>query len=828
MKVRLIREPDLIKTLEKMMYKKTEALPRYELKEITVNGFNRNGTFVTKDKLHTYFGKTEIYQSYYNYSDDIKEHFSKKGGVGGYPGLIDADNLIIDIDFEPDLGIAHQVVKEFILCLESKHMCKSYRVYFSGNKGFHVEIPTFLFSTFARPSTALNLLHEELAKSLIEPIRGYILRIEEEHYTKYKVKKNIFDDSIYDKTRLIRLENTLNIKSGLYKIRLTRDELFNLSIDQIKEEAKSVREPFSENIKTEQNASLANLYYNTATGIVVPNYNHDNNKTRFSFDEDKVKLVHISGFEMIQKNCHKFNELLNQKEFSFQERTKLGLMFLTFGSDGIKSLHLLLSKSKVYSEDVTNDHLDKLKKKEFKPPVCIKICDNYRCPAIHAINRKSPIAFACVSRLTSFNETFIVERFIDAHPNLIYSEPDESFYEYRGGIYNQLTETELKSTINTFMLIHMNESQVKRTQVNDVFERLKMVNSIIYKDRLNQDYGKINLLNGIYDLRSKKLLEHSPSLHHSIQLGFNYDPDAKAPKFDNYLNEVTNGDEEKKHYLLKTLCYCLLPDYSYQKVFVFYGNGRNGKSVLTNLITDLVGEKNTSAISIHRLAKGRFEEINLHNKLVNISSEIAQDDLTLETIKQLSGGDTINAEVKWGGFVQFKNVAKLIINANQLPRFTETNLAMKERFVLINFPRSFTKEEANPNLSNELKEELPGIFNMVISKYDEIAGGGGGIYYPIPQSIIRDQRILQSETSTVIEFIDEECDFREYFSESLQDLYKAYSDFSKRSGYRALGLRNFKKALESDGRLRITRANFGTIVYGLTLRKPGMGEIIAA
>ena len=799
------------------MSKKTEENPRYELKEITVNGFNRTGTFVTKDKIENHFGKTDVYQSYYNYTDEIKEHFKNNNSVGGYPGMIEADNLIIDLDFEPDLNAVHSIVKKLIQNIESKYQTKSYRVYFSGNKGFHIEIPTFLFGEFNKPSIALHSLHKEMAKAIVKPILSYIEKIEDEYKESSGKEKAIFDLTIYDKARLMRVLNTKNSKSGLFKIRLKREELFAYDIEQIKELAKDQRDEIRDDFEEKSNGALTDLYYNSAKSVVIPTNNFSNSSTSFALGVDKIQSIHISGYEVIRKNCKWLDDLFKKEHISHEERTQLAQLFLFFGSDGAKMLHEILAKSDNYNEAITNYHINKMARKEFKAPKCEKICDKYPCPALSALNKNSCVAFSCVSKLSTFNETFITERFLDRHPHLMYSLVDESFYDYSKGVYKLYTETDLKSILNTFMLLNMKETQVKKNLVNDVYERLKIIDRSIYRDKLNQDYGKINLLNGIYDLRGKKLIDHTPSLRHSIQLRFNYDENAKAPRFEKFLNDITDGNEEKKDYLLKTMCYCLLPDYSYQKVFVFYGNGRNGKSVLTNLITELLGEKNVSSMSIHSLAKDRFALVNLYNKLVNISSEIAQDDLSLETIKKLSGNDTIMAEVKYKDFVFFKNIAKLIINANQLPRFSELNKAVRERFVLVNFPRSFTKEEANPNLFNELKEELPGIFNLVVSKYDEIVGRGGGIYYSTPKSILDEQRILQKETSTVMEFIEEECVFSKIHNVSLSDLHKKYSEFCRNSGYRSLGIKNFRKALESDERVTIDRASFGTRVNGISL-----------
>src|SRR5690606_9996763 len=235
-----------------------------------------------------------------------------------------------------------------------------------------------------------------------------------------------------------------------------------------------------------------------------------------------------------------------------------------------------------------------------------------------------------------------------------------------------------------------------------------------------------------------------------------YDENAKAPKFEQFMEEILG---EKKEYVLNTMSYLLLPDYSYQKVFIFYGSGRNGKSVLTSVITHLLGKENVSSSSIHDLANNRFSLITLKDKLMNLSSEIGSKDLETEMIKKLSGGDVITADRKYKEPLSFINTARLIINANELPRFSELNDAILERFVLIRFPKTFRDDKVNTNLINELIEELPGIFNLVITR--DIRGGGGGVNYSIPECIRKDRIILLSEISSAAEFMQELGDVRD-------------------------------------------------------------------
>ena len=81
--------------------------------------------------------------------------------------------------------------------------------------------------------------------------------------------------------------------------------------------------------------------------------------------------------------------------------------------------------------------------------------------------------------------------------------------------------------------------------------------------------------------------------------------------------------------------------------------------------------ENVSSSSIHDLANNRFSLITLKDKLMNLSSEIGSKDLETEMLKKLSGGDVITADRKYKEPLSFINTARLVINANELPRFSE-------------------------------------------------------------------------------------------------------------------------------------------------------------
>lgn len=131
--------------------------------------------------------------------------------------------IFFDIDSDNDLAGARE--SALILCEMIMDRIgvpqDQLEIYFSGNKGFHVLVPCETFQAF-------NSVHTlSLYKRMAEKAEQAGVRF--------------IDKGIYTKKRIWRLPNSINSKSGLYKIPLTYEELRDIDMPGILEFAKSAR-----------------------------------------------------------------------------------------------------------------------------------------------------------------------------------------------------------------------------------------------------------------------------------------------------------------------------------------------------------------------------------------------------------------------------------------------------------------------------------------------------------------------------------------------------------------------------------------------------------
>ena len=101
------------------------------------------------------------------------------------------------------------------------------------------------------------------------------------------------------------------------------------------------------------------------------------------------------------------------------------------------------------------------------------------------------------------------------------------------------------------------------------------------------------------------------------------------------------------------------------------GEGGNGKSLILNVMTSLIGKENISYAQLEDL-ENKFVRAELQGKLLNMSSEMSSNATISDGyLKQLTSGDSIQAERKNEKPFSFKPYARIVGATNVLPRLLD-------------------------------------------------------------------------------------------------------------------------------------------------------------
>ena len=175
------------------------------IREVAFGVTNRHN-FQREEELKDLQGMdSDTFMSLYNYDESVLEYYSQNKTISGYDGLIYMpEEFILDVDGE---SVWEASQKTVALLIRLDELFVPYYIYFSG-RGFHIHISESAFKW--KPSKNLHM------------------RVKEE-LTKHGIFEYA-DPSVTDKSRLIRVPNTKNTKSGLWKTPFPQKALYENSV----------------------------------------------------------------------------------------------------------------------------------------------------------------------------------------------------------------------------------------------------------------------------------------------------------------------------------------------------------------------------------------------------------------------------------------------------------------------------------------------------------------------------------------------------------------------------------------------------------------------
>ena len=334
-----------------------------------------------------------------------------------------------------------------------------------------------------------------------------------------------------------------------------------------------------------------------------------------------------------------------------------------------------------------------------------------------------------------------------------------------------------------------------------------------------------NCLNGTLDLESFEFKLHDPKDFLSKVANVIYDPKARCPRFDSFISEIMDGDEEKIRYLQKAIGYSMTGNTAEKKCFFLYGRStNNGKSTLTSALLHIYGDYGTS-IQSNTLERKQFgtggsapsPDIAMlaGKRFVSAAEPDRSMRLDAGLLKQLTGGaDPIMARFMRQNFFKFYPAFKLFLHCNDLPSTTDDTLFSSDRVQIIEFNRHFKGREQDKGLESEFKkpENASGIFNWMIE--------GCRLYQSTglcaPISVQAATAAYRSESDLVGSFCSDCLERKDGSSILASAVYESYQYWCKQYGYKEMSFKNFNRDMKRH--VESAHSNSGKVFKGVVIK----------
>lgn len=276
-----------------------------------------------------------------------------------------------------------------------------------------------------------------------------------------------------------------------------------------------------------------------------------------------------------------------------------------------------------------------------------------------------------------------------------------------------------------------------------------------------------------------------------------------TPMIDKLLKDWLVSDKLNEEDALKfgyqLLAYAMLRYYPIHVIFTFYGSGSNGKSTFLRLIDKLLGTDNMTAVDLEKLTNSfeRFHTAKLYGKLVAYAGDCSYRPFeNTRLLKQATGEDMMNGEMKGHNPFDFWNYAKMFFATNGIPITKDKSEGFYRRFLIIDFVNKFKRRDVD--VIDEIPEyELENMCLKSIDVLQELLTLG--VFHKQP-SVERMKEIYENHSNPVLVFISKACETDDDDGLiEVQDFKKRLDDWCRQNRRRVPSPRESKDMMLESG-----------------------------
>jgi P4 family phage/plasmid primase-like protien len=391
--------------------------------------------------------------------------------------------------------------------------------------------------------------------------------------------------------------------------------------------------------------------------------------------------------------------------------------------------------------------------------------------------------------------------------NLIWEEEEKRFYRYQASTGLWLVEEEpaILSGVHGFMLNESRSDELaKGVPTMNLQEKLclKAEQEIILrmkgnvgvkgvferKEKFMKGERFIHFANGVKVIKEGKLVEGlEPFDKRFFSRGrcpVKYDPSADCPRFRAWLRgalEPIEADADTDA-LLTFIGMCLIGHNVFQKIALLHGEAGSGKSSFLKMVQLLIGEDNSTEFDSLAVVNDRFAMSNFIGKWLLFASDVDSKFLLrsgTSSLKRLTGGDTVNARLIYGGNVGINGTLNCIVTMNAREpkiKLDDDAGAWQRRLVVIPFICK-PAQEIGEFASLMIDEEGTGIVNQALLAVFSCLESGSG--FPMSETQRKRVKDMLGRSDTVCEFLLDRVEIEKGEELIKSSLVREYKDYCK-------------------------------------------------
>lgn len=314
----------------------------------------------------------------------------------------------------------------------------------------------------------------------------------------------------------------------------------------------------------------------------------------------------------------------------------------------------------------------------------------------------------------------------------------------------------------------------------------------------DRDPYLVNFLNGNYNIASGEFLtEHDPRQMLTKLIPHRYSPGAPCPTFIQVLTRATLGyGEDTAEFLLRALGYSAMVNGNPEQVaFFFKGDPNTGKSMIAEMVTELVGGdlgKRSSTALLARSKVGTHHDSELFSIRGKQFVFLDETDNTLvldeQRFKAITGGATTEVRQLYKGETQSVRTSwTAFVTTNEMMSVAAWDGGVARRIIMIPSGPSIPAHEVNQDIKEDIRDEAEGVLAALISGarmwFIKRRDGVGSGFGDRPPAVVVATQEVADANDHVAAFVSARVEFASGQRAKTTDVWSAYCMFvSSRTG----------------------------------------------
>lgn len=259
--------------------------------------------------------------------------------------------------------------------------------------------------------------------------------------------------------------------------------------------------------------------------------------------------------------------------------------------------------------------------------------------------------------------------------------------------------------IQRYLQTKYGENNITINQMREVIEQVSLMletNNQFYITR-NTEYILCN--KQLVSVLRDDIRPNTRTIYTDVYYPFDFMPKEEFDSFNgrakSFMNEISCYNPKVKQVIWECLGCMLVPVSKFGKIFIWYGSGANGKSLLVNIMEAIMGSLLTHANILNINDKFALEDV-VHG-VANVTDDVGITTLK-ETgiLKSLIDGSTIEVHRKFKQPIKWKPDSQFVMCCNEIPKIADTTRGMVRRLSFIPFDMQLSDDEIDVFLLDKI------------------------------------------------------------------------------------------------------------------------------